>query len=131
MKKIYSRLHKESRERHECRLKKNADMETLNFYLLLLLAGIIIGGALVGTLMAPAAQYRQPGFFPTAYPAPYEYGAYPARRTAALPMALLFLTLLLALIFLGLRREQNNRPNAPAPMEHPMNYNGGEASHTF
>lgn len=93
------------------------EMNNMNFYLVLVLSGIIIGGAVAGALLAPLSRLRQHGYYPPVYPDAYGYGAYPERRTAALPMALLFLLLLLALIFLGLRNEQGNRPENPVPTE--------------
>lgn len=103
-------------------------MENLSLYLLMLLAGIIIGGVLVGALLAPLTPPRLPGYQFPAYAGAYEYSGYSARRPAALPISILFLLLLLALIFLGLRRERKSTPVYQDRIEQISHYGSSETA---
>lgn len=81
-------------------------MDTLTFYLVLLLSGIIIGGMIMAMVLLPMAPSRQAGFRPPFYPEAYDYGPYPARRPPALSATLLFLLLLLAALLLARQHGQ-------------------------
>ncbi len=96
-------------------------MDTLSLYLVLLLSGIIIGGAIVAIVLLPMAQARQYGYRPHLYADGYEYSPYPPRRAAALPATLLFFLLLLAAIFLA-RQQQEPPAVKPDAVEHTSVY---------
>lgn len=101
---------------------KTGVMDTLSLYLVLLLSGIIIGGAIVAIVLLPMAQARQYGYRPPVYADGYDYAPYPPRRAAALPATLLFFLLLLAAIFLARQQRQELPVVKPDAVEHTSVY---------